>query len=253
MSFVDQWDTGQAGATWDSGLQWDVNVGPATGNVNPYLQLITSKHYGKPKFMNTVAITLQPFADLMFQLNSLSAKFDLDVAAGDQLDAIGEWVGVQREISTPLVGVYFSLDSGTLGLDQGTMQGPFDPTTALVSLPDDSFRTLIRARIASNQWDGTVPGAYAAWDTLFAGTGFGILIQNLGGMHMIYALTGPAPDAVTQALFTGGYLNIKPASVQIDFYMTPAATGIPYFGLDSASPVIAGLDIGAFGNTFAGT
>lgn len=253
MSFVDHWDTGQPGATWDSGLQWDVNVGDSPGDISGYLQLVTSKHYGKPKFMATLALTLQPLADIIYLLNSLSAKFDLDVAAGTQLDAIGAWVGVSREISQPLTGVYFTLDSATLGLDQGSLLGPFDPTNALVSLPDDAYRTLIRARIAANSWDGTVPGAYAAWNTLFAGTGFGILIQNLGGMHMLYALTGPAPDAVTQALFSGGYLNIKPTGVQIDFYMTPATPGVPYFGLDSDSPVIAGLDVGAFGNTFTGT
>lgn len=253
MTVIDSWDSGLPGATWDSGLQWDVNVGPSPGDLSPYLALVTSEHNDKPNFMATLAVLLQPIADLIFLMKSLPGLFDLDVAIGDQLDTVGQWVGVTRNITVPLPNVYFSLDQAGVGLGEGTLKGEFDPVTGLLVLPDENYRTLLRARIASNQWDGTIPSAYSVWDVLFAGSGFGILIQDAGNMSMILALTGPVPDAVTSALFTGGYLSLKPAGVRISNYITPAVANAPYFGIGVENAAIAGLDSGTFGNTSAGT
>lgn len=250
---VSTWDSGLFGATWDSGLQWDVTIGPSPGITAPYLALVTSKHQPRARFIETIRVTIQPLTDIIALLEQMPALYDLDQATGGQLDVVGLWVGASRFVSTPLVGVYFSFDIAGLGWDEGTWLGPHDPITGLTSLPDDAYRTLIRARIANNQWDGTIPGAYATWDTLFAGTGFGILIQDLGGMHMLYAITGPQPDALTLALFTGGALNIKPAGVRIDAFLTPAVPNVPYFGFDAAGPFIAGWDTGYFGNSSPGT
>lgn len=241
---VDSWDSGQPGATWDSGLQWDVNIGPSIGSVAPYLALITSEHNQQPDYMDMLSASMQPLADLSVLFLGLPGLFDLDVAVGAQLDAAGEWAGAPRQVTTPLTGVYFSWGDVLLGWGLGTWKGPFDPITGLTSLPDDAYRTLIRARIANNQWDGTIPGAYDIWNTLFAGTGFGILIQDLGGMHMLYALTGPVPDALTLALFSGGYLNIKPAGVRIDAFLTSPEPNVPYFGWGVQNANIAGWGVG---------
>ena len=67
------------------------------------------------------------------------------------------------------------------------------------------------------------------------------------------ALIGATPDAITLALFTSGYLNVKPAGVQIDYYMTPVAPGVPYFGIGVQNANIAGFGYGAFGNSYPGT
>ncbi len=253
MVVVDAWDSGLAGANWDSGLQWDVDTGPSVGDISKYMALVTSEHNDKPKFMALLATLVQPIADIAALLKSMPGLFDLDTAVGDQLDIVGLWVGVTREIKVPLQNVYFSLDTVGLGLDEGTLQGLFDPTTGLLSLPDEAYRTLLRARIASNHWDGTIPGAYSAWNALFEGTGFGILIQDGNNMSMVYALTGPVPDAVTPALFTGGYLSLKPATVRISNYITPAIPNAPYFGIGLENAAIAGLDTGTFGNASTGT
>jgi len=244
MSYVDSWDEG---GRWDSGLQWDVNVGPNLGDVTPYLDRITSEHRSKPKFIAMVGGVLQPLADSQGLLNTLIALYDLDVAVGVQLDVIGKWIGQSRNLSVPLTGVYFSFDTAGVGFDQGTWHGPFDPVNDVVTLPDDAYRTLLRATIAANGWDGTIGGAYAAWNILFAGTGFGILIQDLGDMHMLFGLTGPLPDAVTVALLEGGYLSLKPAGVQVDAYLTPSVPDTPYFGFDAENTNVAGFDTGAWG------
>jgi hypothetical protein len=211
-----------------------------------YLGLITSEHAEQPNYIAMLTAILQPVVDASAVVLSLPPAFDLDTAVGDQLDKVGLWIGVSRILSVPITNVYFTLDDVNLGLDFGSLQGPYDPSYGLVSLPDESYRILLRARIIFNQWDGTIPGAYAAWDALFAFEGFNILIQNddANVMHIIYGLTGPYPDAITLALFTGGYLDLRPAGVMIDSYQV---NSIPYFALDIDTTPFGGLDHGGFG------
>lgn len=172
--------------------------------------------------------------------------YDIDIAVGQQLDRIGEWVGISRQLAIPLTNVYFSFDETGLGFDQGTWLGPFDPTTGLVSLPDDVYRILLYAKIAANTWDGTIPTAYTAWNTIFEPLGYQILIQNNQDMTMDIALIGPAPDAVTLALFSGGYLSLIPAGVGVNNYYLQSVQNAPLFGFDAQNDSIAGFDTGAF-------
>lgn len=228
---------------------WHEYVDPVPGSdTGKYLGLVTSEHNQKPKFMTMVQNVVQGIANDIAVMRGMPNLFDLDVAVGAQQDVIGEWVGVSRQISVPLTGVYFTLDNPNLGFDYGTWFSDFNPVTGVVLLDDTAYRTLLRARIANNQWDGTIPGGYEIWDTVFSGTGIGLLIQDLENMHMVMALTGAVPDAVTLALFKGGYLNIKPAGVKIDAFLTPTVPDTPYFGFDVENSSISGFDVGAWGN-----
>lgn len=249
--FISNWDTGQPLANWDSGLQWDVNVGPSTGSVDFWLSLVTSEHRDKPKFMAMLAAVFQPLADTIVVLNTVPQAYDVDFAVGVQLDTVGQWVGISRNISTPLAGVFFSWGASGLGWGEGNWISNIQ-ATQLVTLADSQYRTLLYARIAANHWEGTIPGAYAVWDTIFAGTGFGVLIQDLQHMHMAMALTGPVPDAVTKALFTNGYFDLRPAGVQIDKYYVPTVPNVPYFGFGVENANISGWGVGYWGETVAG-
>jgi hypothetical protein len=217
-----------------------------TALISDYTSLITSEHQSAPRFMAMVSLLAQWAVDRRNLLASIPELYDIDTAVGQQLDRIGEWVGVSRNLSLPLTGVYFSLDTTGLGFDQGTWLGPFDPTTGLVALPDDQFRILLYATIAANNWDGTVPSAYDAWNTIFAPLGYSVLIADNQDMTMNVVLVGPSPDAVTLALFTGGYLNLRPAGVGITNYYLPSVPDSPVFGLDVENSAIAGFDIGAW-------
>lgn len=210
-----------------------------------YTSLITSQHSDKPKFMAMVSLFAQWAADRQNMLASIPGLYDVDVAVNTQLDTTALWIGQSRNLSVPLTDVYFSLDTPGLGLDQGVILGPFDPISGLVSLPDESFRTLLYAVIAANYWDGTIPGAYDAFNTVFQPLGYQILIQDNQDMSMSLALIGPAPDAVTLALFKGGYLDLVPAGVSVADYFMPSVVGVPLFGLDAENENIAGLDVGA--------
>lgn len=246
MTFIDSWDSGQPNAFWDVGLDWDTNVGPNPGDTARWLALITNEHNQRPNYMAMVSAVLQPFADTLAVVAGIPLLYDVDVALGTQLDTDGQWVGETRFITVPLTDVFFSWDVAGLGWAEGNWTSSLT-ATQLVILPDAQFRTLIFAAIAANHWDGTIPSAYDIWNTIFAGTGVGILIQDLPGMHMILALTGPVPDAVTKALFTGGYLNLVPAGVQVDHYYTPFLPDVPYFGWGVENANISGWGVGYWG------
>ncbi len=215
-----------------------------TGDVSRYTGLITSEHADKPKFVATVAASVQPFADVLATLTALPAAFDIDQAVGTQLDIVGLWVGVSRQLLEPLTGVYFSFDTIGLGFDQGTWQGPFDPTSGLVSLPDDAYRALLYATIGSNQWDGTIPGAYGVWQLLF-GSSERILIQDFGDMSMLTALMDKSANATINALFTTGAIRLKPAGVQL-ITAVPSVALAPLFGFDVQNASISGWDSGCW-------
>jgi len=150
---------------------------PIVVTVEYLLDYVTSEHSDKPRYMQTVALSVQPYIDSENVALSYRTLFDLDTAVGEQLDMLGQWVGITRYIAEP-IDLFFSLDHSDLGFDAGKWQTPHELSMRLVRLDDEHYRILLRARIVSNHWDGTIPGAYKAWDTLFAGTGYQVYIQD---------------------------------------------------------------------------
>lgn len=210
---------------------------------NPYFPLITSQHADKPRYMGLVDAWTRPFFESQEALDAMARAFDVDSAVGVQLDQVGLWVGVSRVLHTALEGVYFSLDIPGVGFDEGVWKGRFDPDTGLTSLPDDQFRLLIKTRIAANQWDGTIEGAYRVWDTIFADIGSVIFIQDNQDMSMIIGIAGIPLNAVSRALLTGGYIPLKPEGVRVNFYAIGTEPG-PLFGFDIHNEALAGFDTG---------
>jgi hypothetical protein len=209
-----------------------------------YLNLITSEHRGKQKFEATVSTSVSPFAKIQDVLKSLPAAFDIDVAVGRQLDAVGAWVGRSRRIDTPLVGVYFEWDGTTsVGWESGVWKGPYDPDSGLVDLPDDSYRTLLKAKIAANNWDGTFPQAYAIWKSAF-GTESALLIQDNQDMSMVIGIAWQPMDIIEQALLLNGYIPLKPAGVRVQYYaIAPAAGSLMAWDV-TPNDALAGWDAG---------
>lgn len=209
-----------------------------------YLALITSEHSDKPKFEATVGATVAPLAHLQEVLGSFIKEFDIDSAVGVQLDIIGQWVGRPRRIDTPLVGVYFTWDdTASDGWDSGIWKGPYDPDSGLVDLPDDAYRLLLKAKVAANNWDGTIPQAYDIWATAF-GTNTYLLIQDNQDMSMVVGIAGIPLTIVEQALLTNGYIPLKSEGVRIQYYAVAPAKG-SLFAFDVAETnAMAGWDNG---------
>ncbi|KVT68933.1 DUF2612 domain-containing protein [Burkholderia ubonensis] len=215
-------------------------------DLNDYTSLITSEHRDKPRFAATVGALVQPLVDQMNLLASMPRKFDLDVAVGDQLDAVGLWVGVSRRIRTPLTGIYFSFDIDGLGFDQGIWKGPFDPDTGLTVLDDDTYRLVIRAKIGANHWDGTLEQSAAILNSIF-GANTHVFIEDHQDMSMTIGISGKVPSAVFLALLAGGYIPLKPEGVRVNYTIVTTVDGAPLFGFDMNNQFVAGFDVGVWG------
>lgn len=213
--------------------------------MSTYTDLVTSQHRGKPKFEALVDLDASAFSDISELLATLPSKYDLDVAVGVQLDTVGEWVGLSRYIGTELTGVYFSLDDSTLGLDAGVWKGPFDPSTGLTRLDDESYRLALRAKIGANHWNGSVESLQLILDHVFSEYQASVFAGDHQDMSMSFYLVGMLPPPVIVALLTGGYLSVKPSGVQIRGYFKPSTDDTPLFGLDCVGEYVAGFDSGS--------
>lgn len=220
-----------------------------TATVDQYTAFIVPEHQGQPNFEATVSLSVKPFVDEQNAETALPALFDLDVAVGDQLDAVGVRVGRTRFVDVPLTGVYFAWDTPTLGWDQGYWQGPLDPDDGVVALDDATYRLLLRAVIIANSWGGTVQEAAPALMELFNGTttpGTLIFIEDHFDMTMTIGLAGQLPPAVFQALLAEGAINLKPVGVAVNYTET-SVDGSPIFGWDVENSFVSGWDVGAWG------
>jgi Protein of unknown function (DUF2612) len=183
-----------------------------------YTALITSEHNQRPKFMAMIAAIVQAAVDQQNELSTFPALFDVDLAVGDQLDKIGLWVGVSRNLPIEVGGIS--------------------------TLPDASYRILVKLFIAMNQWDGTVPGIYNVWNSVFAAEGYKILVQDDQDMTMFVVFLNPPTDIVILSILTEGYFLLRPAGVRIIGYFEPSVPSIPLFGFDAEDSMVSGFDVG---------
>lgn len=110
-------------------------------NINKYLDLITDG-IAKPKMMSLVESVIKPAVDCGSAVESFELAFSLDNAVGEQLDIIGDIVGVSRMI-------------------------PFVPTTGDRKMSDDEYRIVLMLGIAKDNWDGTMRGVYDSLKGVF--------------------------------------------------------------------------------------
>lgn len=218
-------------------------------DIKDYTIIITSQHRDKPKFMAMAEYLAQTFVDSQNEVLATPAYFDLDDAVGKQLDDIGEWVGLSRQVRIPIAGVYFSFDEEGVGWDLGVWKGEFDPDLGVTSLDDETYRLMIRAKIGANHWDGTLEQYQEILTSVFVGSAsqvFGIDYQD---MTMDVAIVGEEPSALLKALLTQGYFPLKPAAVRIRGFVFTSVPYAPLFAFDTdpSAEFIAGWDGGAWG------
>ena len=200
-------------------------------SIQDYIDLITSSWNEKPNFTAMVSLDVSVQVQVQSLLASMIPIFDLSTPpVGNQLDIIGQWVGISRNVNVPIAGVYFTWNGDpTVGWNYGSWQ-PYNKPATITQLPDDAYLTLIRAKIAANQWNGTTNGAYAIWDTIFPQ--YTILIQDYENMSYALAVIGGIVDSLTLALLTGGYIPLRPEGVAVVAYFT-AVDNNPAFCWDA--------------------
>ncbi|KAA2237661.1 DUF2612 domain-containing protein [Salinarimonas soli] len=214
-------------------------------SVDTYLGLVTSYHRPAARFTDMLARLVEPLVGVQTVLAATPQAYDLDAAAGAQLDVDGEWVGRSRFVATPLPDPWFRFDEEKRGLDRGVWREPFESAEGVTGLDDETYRTLLRAKIAANGWDGTIEGARDALAIVFAPTATRIILQDNHDMTAIFGVAGVIPPPVFLALLAKGYLPLKPHGVRIS-YVVPSVDGAPLFGFDMQTADIAGFDTGAF-------
>lgn len=197
---------------YDSGLVEDHGA-----VVNNYLKYITSNHHDRPNFAAMILALTQPAVDLIESTVIANYNYDLDVATGVQLDAIGKWIGISRNIAVPVAGVFFAFDTAGVGFDQGTWFGPGNSATGVTVLDDVSYRTLLRAKIGANHWDGTANSLLGILRDAFVGTTASFAVEDTQDMAMNIKYTSAGLSSVQIALLTGNYLIPKPAGVKVNY------------------------------------
>lgn len=217
--------------------------------IQDYLNLITSEYKDQPKFnamvefLVSLPVQVQSLMDEMSG-NKAPSIFDLSLPpVGNQLDIIGQWIGISRNISVPVPGIYFTWDdTAEDGWDFGSWQ-PSTLPTAITVLPDDVYLNVILAKIAANNWDGTTEGAYQIWDRVFPE--FKLLIQDNCNMTYAVGIVGAIVDSLTLALLQQGYFQLRPEGVRItDFFVS--VDGNPAFAWDTENDLLQGWDEGSW-------
>lgn len=185
--------------------------------VSQYTGLITSEHADKPKFMAMVGSVCQGAVDLQNFLLGMPEAFDKDNAVGPQLDTVGEWVGISRNVNVPITNVYFAWDTAGVGWDQGVWMVPSDPTTGVTQLDDGTYLQIINAKIGANNWNGQLGTVIPLLNAIFGDSGTFCKITDNSNLTYTLHILGPQPSALFQALLTGGYIPLKPTGVAVTY------------------------------------
>lgn len=181
--------------------------------LSDYTDKVPSQNAAQPNFLAVLAAVLQPSVDLQNQLEALPGLLDLDVASGDQLDIIGEWVGLTRRLRVPILGVYFAFDTVGVGFDAGVWFSGADPSSGLIALDDVTYRQMVLAKIAANTWDGSLGDANAKLLAAFPAAD--VFLQDNFDMTETFILSGTAPSTLFAQLVAQGYIQLKPAAVNL--------------------------------------
>nr|DAV75730.1 MAG TPA: Protein of unknown function (DUF2612) [Caudoviricetes sp.] len=178
--------------------------------IDAYLDLITSQHRVREKFMRTITALFTPSDDIFALAIELDDEFDIDHATGVQEDILGDFVGAQRTL-------------------------PYQPDKGLSPVLDNAtYRNLLRAQIAKNLWKGGIYDIKELWNTLF---GKGIIIQDNQDMS-IDVLSIGIVDQITKEMVRQGVIVPKPQGVRVNYYFADRAV----FGYDLETDTIKGYD-----------
>lgn len=210
-----------------------------------YTTLVTPQHREAETFIALLRTLTQPLAETAQQALTLHLAFSLDQATGVQLDTLGAWIGLSRYVKTPIKGVYFALDTEAVGLDEGSWKRAYDADSGFTELDDETYRTILRTKIIANHWDGTNEALAQIYQRVMPDGNFLIFFRDNQDMSMDIYLTGGVIPEVVKAVIRQGYLNVKPATVNVTNYIN-SENNAPLFGLDADNPFMSGFDSGGW-------
>jgi hypothetical protein len=217
-------------------------------DIADYIKLIPPYHRNQPKFVAAMQLTLQPYVDLQNALADMPLKFDLDLAVGVQLDRIGERVGISRQIPVPIQNLFFSFGDELRGWGRGIWKGPYDSGSSLFALGDETYRRLLRAKIAANRWNGTVEQAEEIYRLFFNNPYSLIFVQDNCDGSQTVAISGAIPDSVSLSILSQELIPLKPQAIRT-YYTVTTVGNRPVFGFGVNNDFIGGWGTGTWGRS----
>lgn len=225
-------------------------------NKGYYTGLITSEYKAAPHFNSLVAKLVDYNIALDRYILKMVDMFDVDTAKDDQLDILGECVGVTRSLSfepSPAAKGHLYLPgpetTEEFNGDESLYLQYRTPSPANMAetdtvrtldvkyendetplINDDIFRIMVKARIIQNIWKGNVLDLYEMWSLLFPDN-LGLQIQDLQDMSFNIVLVGSYSNLM-QELIAHGYIIPKPEGVRINMLSFVSTDGLPIFSYD---------------------
>ena len=192
-----------------------------------YTRLVTWQHR-RPKLLETLKRRVQAYVDVMNTAHLTATRgYNIDTSTGYELDVIGKWVGLSRDVYPPITieeGGAFAWDLvGETGWDQALWADESSGEiigTSVTELPDEIYRLFLKAKIAANRWDGTIEGMYAAWRGAF-GPETGLAVLDNQNMSLTMVMFGIPDTGILRTLLAEGYLPLKPAGVSVNYQLVP--------------------------------
>lgn len=188
-------------------------------SLEDYLALVPSQYRDSPKFFATFSTIVQNFLDVRAPLLNFDELFDLDLAAGKQLDILGEWIGTKRGIDLPINDYYFVWGgTNANGWGRGIWKGLGDPNTEATDLPDGIYRKLLKANALANRWDGSIIMLYEIYEKFTENPGSVIILDNLN-MSMTIQFVGAAfvDIPLELAVLKAGSIKAAPYGITINY------------------------------------
>lgn len=176
-----------------------------------YLNLITSEHRTRVKYMAMLEAIFEMFVECGNQMENISSYMDIDTAVGDQLTLIGKWLGQSRDVSIQT--------NGELGVIED----------------DETFRFLLKAKILRNSWDGTIEQVISIFEEMLPES-FLTFVDNQDMTCDIVIISRMTNEQ--KILVQNNLILPKPAGVtyEYNFFETPG------FGWDTNTQLIKGWD-----------
>lgn len=166
-------------------------------DIQRYLDKVTHQYRVQPNFMRTLRAILWSVDGIHTSVQDLPDRFDVWTAVGEQLDILGQLVGIGRQIPALDIPGY-------------------DPV-----LTDDLYRILIMAKIAQNQWNGTNETFQQMLDDTI-GKWVGAVYKDNQDMTITFSMEGTI-DPVLIELINRGIIMPKPDGVGMNVEVTEHA------------------------------
>lgn len=207
---------------------------------------VATQYTESQKFLAYVRALLESSAELEAVLQKVAEQTDIDLAAGVNLDVIGEIVGISRIIPASVQLAFFGFQDNAAALNFGEegAQGigarfydEGEPYLATSVLNDPEFRLLIRAKIVKNHALGTNEDVIAGLAYLFGGgMAIQVAVEDIGGMAIQVAVGRPL-TYLEKVLITNLDVLPRPAGVRISQRVTYSTTS--YFGFDGQNSALS--------------